>query len=138
MRLLKSKAFGRFAGSNDITDSDLWDAVERAEKGLIDADLGGKVIKQRIARDGAGKSGGFRSIIFYKEGKTAVFVHGFEKSAVANINTKELKTFKDSAKAVFKLSDKELATAIKQGAFIEVPKPAPVQKEVGGGEKKNV
>jgi hypothetical protein len=81
MRLFKSKAFGRFARSQGITDDDLREAIERAEKGLIDANLGGHVIKQRIARDGEGKSGGFRSIIFFKAGDKAIFVHGFEKSA---------------------------------------------------------
>ncbi len=125
MRLLKSKAFDRFARSKGITDADLWQAVDRAEKGLIDANLGGKVVKQRIAREGEGKSGGFRSIIFYKSGTRAVFVHGFEKSALENISAKELKAFKDSAKVVLNLSDEQLATAIKNGAFIEVLKPRP-------------
>jgi hypothetical protein len=129
MRLLKSKAFGRFARSYDITESDLWEAIERAEKGLIDADLGGGVIKQRIARHGQGKSGGFRSIIFYKADKRAVFVYCFEKSALDNITPKEQKAFKDSAKIVLKLSDEQLMTAIKAGAYIEVPKPAPVEKK---------
>ncbi len=129
MRLLKSKAFGRFARDNDITDSDLWDAVERAEKGLIDANLGGNVIKQRIARGGEGKSGGFRSIIFYKAEKRAVFVYGFKKSAIDNISPKELKAFKDSAKVVLKLSDEKLAPAMKQSAFIEVRKPTPLEKK---------
>jgi hypothetical protein len=129
VRLFESKAFGRFARSNGITDADLWEAVERAEKGLIDADLGGKVIKQRIARDGAGKSGGFRSIVFHKAGIKAVFVYGFEKSALDNISPKELKAFKDAAKIVLNLSDEKLATASKAGAFIEVPKPGPAEKK---------
>ena len=129
MRLFQSKAFARFARSNDITDAELWEAVERAEKGLIDADLGGKVIKQRIARDGAGKSGGFRSIVFYKAGIKAVFVYGFEKSARDNISPKELKTFKVAAKIVLNLSDEKFATAIKAGAFVEVPKPGSAEKK---------
>ena len=129
MRLLMSKAFGRFARSNDITDADLWEAVEGAERGLIDADLGGKVIKQRIAREGEGKSGGFRSIIFYKAATKTVFVYGFEKSALGNISPRELKAFKESAKVVLNLSDEELATAIKKGAFIEVLKPRPSEKK---------
>ncbi len=98
MRLFKSKAFGRFARSQDITDEDLCDAIERAERGLVDADLGGYVIKQRIARDGEGKSGGFRSIIFFRSGDKAIFVHGFEKSAEANIARHELKNTKPPQK----------------------------------------
>ncbi|WP_338926885.1 type II toxin-antitoxin system RelE/ParE family toxin [Mycetohabitans endofungorum] len=39
-----------------MPDNALLEAVERAEKGQIDADLGGGVIKQRVARKGQGKS----------------------------------------------------------------------------------
>jgi hypothetical protein len=47
---------------------------------LIDADLGGGVIEQRIARPGKGKSGGFRAMILYKRATKAVFVYGFAKN----------------------------------------------------------
>ena len=120
MRLFKSKAFGRFARSQDITDEDLCEAIDRAERGLIDANLGGLVIKQRIAREGEGKSGGFRSIIFFKSGDKAIFVHGFEKSAKANIATVELKEYKAAAKIILKYSDEQMNTAVARGAFIEV------------------
>jgi hypothetical protein len=122
MRLFKSKAFGRFARSQGITDDDLCEAIERAEKGLIDANLGGHVIKQRIARDGEGKSGGFRSIIFFKAGDKAIFVHGFEKSAQANISTVELREYKAAAKIILKYSDEQMNTAVASGAFVEVKK----------------
>lgn len=133
MRLFKSRVFNRFARSNQITDADLWEAVERAEKGLTDANLGGGVVKQRIARDGKGRSGGFRSIIFYKPSTIAVFVFGFEKSKRANISSGELKAFKDAAKIVLKLSASELAAAIKYGAYIEVAKPTQGHEEAGSG-----
>ncbi len=64
MRVFKTKPFARFADHDGIDDNELCDAVRRAARGLIDADLGGGVIKQRLARKGRGKSGGFRSIIF--------------------------------------------------------------------------
>lgn len=64
MRIFKNKAISRFAVKHGISNQELIDAVARAEQGLIDADLGGGVIKQRIARTGQGKSGGYRSIIF--------------------------------------------------------------------------
>ena len=120
MRLFKSKAFGRFARSQDISDEDLCEAIERAEKGLIDANLGGYVIKQRIARDGEGKSGSFRSIIFFKSGDKAIFVHGFEKSAKANIARNELKEYKAAAKIILKYSDEQMNTAVASGAYVEV------------------
>lgn len=129
MHLLKSKAFARFAKGNGISDADLCDAIDRAERGLVDADLGGNVIKQRIARDGAGKSGGYRTVVLYKAAAKAVFVYGFEKSAKENITPKERKAFKDAAKLVLKLSDEQISAAIKKGAFIPVERPKSVLKK---------
>ncbi len=133
MRVLKSRAFDRFARTTHIADADLWEAVERAEKGLVDANLGGGVIKQRIARARKGKSGGFRSIIFYKSNTLAVFVFGFEKRNLENISPSELRTFKDAAKVVLKLTENELGAAIEYGAYIEVAKPAQGHEEAGQG-----
>jgi hypothetical protein len=61
-----------------------------AERGLIDADLGGGVIKQRVAREGEGKSGGFRTMILFKTGTRAFFVHGFAKNKMDNISDNDL------------------------------------------------
>ena len=66
MRVLKTRGFERFAKSEGITDVQLVAAIKAAERGLIDADLGGGIIKLRIARPGKGKSGGFRTLIAYK------------------------------------------------------------------------
>lgn len=118
--VLKSKAFARFAKRNAISDSDLLEAVVRAESGLVDADLGGNVIKQRIARQGQGKSGGFRTIILFRSGDRAVFVHGFEKSAQANVDAGEVRAFKQAAGIVLGLSATQLQSAIARGAFIRV------------------
>ena len=57
----------------------------RAGQGLIDADLGGGVIKQRIARKSQGRSGGFRSIVLFRKGQLAFFVYGFAKSNRQNL-----------------------------------------------------
>lgn len=86
MRIFKNKWFVRFARKERITDAKMSEAVENAEKGLIDADYGGGVIKQRIARPGAGKSGGYRSIILFRKGKLAFFVYGFAKNEQDNID----------------------------------------------------
>ena len=61
-------------------DRSLRDAVERAERGLVDADLGGGIIKQRVARTGQGRSGGYRLLIAYRSGDRAVFLYGFGKN----------------------------------------------------------
>jgi len=120
MRVFKNRAFSRFADRNDISDEDLWDAVQRASRGLIEANLGGGVIKQRIPRRGEGKSGGFRSIIVFREGDRAVFVHGFAKKDVGNISPRELKALKKLARILLAYSDLELATVVTFGTLIEV------------------
>lgn len=74
LRIYKNAWFERFARKQRIADSALRDAVRRAEQGQIDADLGGGVIKQRIARAGQGKSGGYRTIILYRQEQRAFFV----------------------------------------------------------------
>jgi hypothetical protein len=60
VRVFKTKAFARFARAQRMSDGSLGEAIRRAERGLIDADLGGGVIKQRVARPGQGRSGGYR------------------------------------------------------------------------------
>jgi len=66
LRIFKTKSFVRFARRERISDASLCEAIRRAERGLIDADLGGGVIKQRVARAGQGRSGGFRVLIAYR------------------------------------------------------------------------
>ena len=74
------------------------EAVQRAEKGLIDTDLGGGVIKQRIGRQGAGKSSDYRSVVIYRRGEKAFFVFGYAKSAQGTIQDDEEAQFKKAAK----------------------------------------
>lgn len=77
----------RFARRERIRDSSLCEAIRRAERGLIDADLGGGIIKQRVARPGQGRSGGYRTVLAYRSGDRAVFLYGFAKSERENIGT---------------------------------------------------
>ena len=120
MRIFKSRWFERFARKEGIEDAALRQAVLRAEKGQIDADLGGEVIKQRIARPGQGKSKGYRTIIFFRRGSKAVFMYGFLKSRRSNINDDEVEQFKEAAKHVLPLTEKQLSELLKRGDFVEV------------------
>ncbi|HEY1433398.1 MAG TPA: type II toxin-antitoxin system RelE/ParE family toxin [Stellaceae bacterium] len=88
--------------------------------GLINADLGGGVIKQRIARQGGGKSGGFRALILLRVGERAFFVHGFAKSDRDNIRDDELVTLKRLAGEMLNYDDAALAKAIAAGVLTEV------------------
>lgn len=120
MRIFKNKPFTRFARKAGLDDPTLCEAIASAERGLIDADLGGGVIKQRIARPGKGKSGGFRAMILYKRATRAVFVHGFAKNERANITQDELATLKELASHILAYDDKALAQAVAFGTLIEV------------------
>ncbi len=120
MRLFKTKPFARFAAKESIADSVLRDAVHRAEAGLLDADLGGGVIKQRLGRQGQGKSGGFRSIVLFRHGTTAFFVYGFAKNDRDNIDRQELKAFRLLATEMLAMDGKALAAALKNGTIMEI------------------
>jgi hypothetical protein len=80
VRIFKTKAFTRFTNKAGISDAALRRAVRDAERGLIAADPGAGVIKQRIARPGQGKSGGFRTLLVFRAGKRALFVHGYRQT----------------------------------------------------------
>jgi hypothetical protein len=120
VRVFKSRWFHRFARKEAIADAVLQEAVARAEVGRIDADLGGGVIKQRIARPGQGKSKGYRTIVLFRRGDKAFFVYGFAKSQRKNINDDEEEQFKQAAKHVLAVTEKQLAELLKRGDFLEV------------------
>jgi hypothetical protein len=120
MRVYKTKSFGRFAVKAGLTDTALCSAVAAAGRGLVDADLGGGVVKQRIARPGEGKSGGFRTIILFRIGDRAVFVHGFAKNQRDNIRNDELAAFRMLAAAMLSYDDAAMARAVGNGTLTEV------------------
>ena len=120
MRVFKSRPFTRFAIKSGISDTALCKAVMDAEQGLIDADLGGGVIKQRVARRGQGKSGGFRTMILFKAGTRAFFVHGFAKNERDNINDDELTAFKKLAEKMLNYKDTELTEAVNKNTLTEI------------------
>ncbi len=120
MRVFKTKPFVRFAGREGIDDATLCDAVRRAAHGVVDADLGGGVIKQRIARPGQGRARGFRSTVLFRRGERAFFVHGFAKSHRANLRPDECKAFQALADALLGLDDAEVAAAMANGTIREV------------------
>ena len=122
LRAFKNAWFGRFARKRRISAEVLWDAVDRAEKGLVDADLGGGVIKQRIARPGESKSKGYRCILLYRKGDKAFFVYGFPKSDLGNIRDDEQEQFKKAAKVILALSDDQIHQLIENGQFEELKK----------------
>jgi hypothetical protein len=120
VRLFKLKAFARFQRRERIADKALGKAVRRADDGLIDADLGGGLIKQRVARPGQGKSGGFRTIIAYRRGDRAVFLFGFAKSDRENLDDDELAYWRRVGRAYLGLNEDGIEAAIAADELEEV------------------
>lgn len=120
MRIFKNAWFRRFARREKIDDRSLKEAIDRANQGLIDADLGGGVVKQRVARPGSGKSGGYRTIVIFRQSEKAFFVYGFAKSKRGNVEADEVAVFKKAAKELLALSDEQISQLIEEEALIEV------------------
>jgi hypothetical protein len=120
MRVFKNRPFTRFARKAGLSDAALLTAIRDAERGLVDADLGGGVIKQRVARPGGGKSGGFRTIILFRAGTRAFFVHGYAKNDQTNIRDDELAAFRMLAAELLGYQDEAIARAVNAGVLIEV------------------
>ena len=120
MRVFVVRAFARFQRRERVTDTMLCTALDNAGKGLIDAELGGEVIKQRIARKGQGKSGGYRALIAFRSGKRAVFLYGFAKNERANIRPDQLTELKLYANRWLGLAEDGIARAIAEGDLQEV------------------
>lgn len=120
MRIFKTKWVARFVRRERIDDGELQEAIERAERGLIDADLGGGLIKQRVARPGQGRSGGFRMIVAYRIEDKAFFLYGFAKNERENIEDSELQTLRDIGGELLAQSNKALDEAMSSGTLQEI------------------
>ena len=94
--------------------------MRRAESGLVDADLGGGVIKQRVARPGKGKSGGYRTLILFRHGDRAIFAFGFAKNAQVNISKADLVLLRDAAAEALEWSGEELDRLVASGTLVEI------------------
>lgn len=121
MRIFKTKWLRRYARREHIADEGLKEAIERAERGLVDADLGGGIIKQRVARAGQGRSGGYRMLVAYRAGERAVFLYGFAKREPENIDEDELLTLREIGAAWLAADGGQIAFALDEEALQEVP-----------------
>jgi hypothetical protein len=119
VRIFKTRTLARFTRQQGISDASLVEAVQRATRGLIDAELGGQLIKQRVARQGQGKRGGFRMLIGFGSDR-AVYLFAFAKNERENISGSELLTLREIAASFLKASREEIARALNDGTLIEV------------------
>ncbi len=120
MRIFKTKRFVGFAQRETISDKALKQAVTQLDSGEFDADLGAGVFKQRLARPGSGKSGGYRLIVCFKRDALSFFVYGFAKSDQANISQADLRDLKKMAKILLTMTAEQLATEVAAGRLYEI------------------
>ena len=118
--VMKTRHFNRWAKRAGLLDKVLLSAVSEMIEGLIDADLGGGVLKKRVALPGKGKSGGARTLLATNRNDRWVFVFGFEKKERANISANELEALKMLADDLLALSPAQINEAFENGALLEV------------------
>jgi hypothetical protein len=109
-----TRVFVRFARKQRLDDQRLREAIARAARGVVDADLGGHLIKQRVARPGGGRSGGYRTVIAFRASHRSVFLYGFAKNERDNIDDRELADLKRLARLYLAYTDAQIETALEQ------------------------
>ena len=120
MAIYKTRWFDRWARKQNLSTRALCEAVREMEAGLYEADLGGGLLKKRIARPGHGKSGGFRTLVATNKGNRWFFVFGFPKNERGNIDKDEELALKKLATALLTMMPQSLVKAQKANELIEV------------------
>ena len=119
-RVFKTRHFSRWKRKTELTDNALCAAVMEMSQGLIDADLGGRIVKKRVGLAGRGKRGGARTLIATNKGNRWFFVYGFEKNDRTNIADDELEALQDIAKQLLARSGQQLDDAVQDGSLQEI------------------
>lgn len=119
-RVFKTISFSRWLRKSELTNVQLCAAVKEMEQGLIDASLGGGVVKKRVAVPGRGKSGGARTLVATNYKYRWFFVFGFEKNVRANISDNELEALQNIAADLLALESRQLDAAVAQGKLLEI------------------
>ena len=119
-RVFRTRHFSRWMRKTELSDPALCGAVSEMERGLIDADLGGGVVKKRVALPGRGKSGGARTLVATNKGNRWFFVFGFEKNERPNVTAKELEALQKIAADLLRLTPADLDVLVESGELQEI------------------
>ena len=117
MNAFETRWFKKWSEKKGLMDDDLRDALERTIKGSGVVDLGGNVYKIRIAKNGQGRSGGFRTILIYKKGKRSLFIYGFEKNNQDNIDKGTLADYKKYATTFLDYTETDINRLVDNGTI---------------------
>lgn len=119
-RVFKTRYFSRCMRKTELTDSSLCAAIQEMAQGLIDADLGGGVVKKRVGLAGRGKRGGARTLVATNKGNRWFFLFGFEKNDRANISAEEKEALQSIAQDLLARSGKDLDAQVEDGTLQEI------------------
>lgn len=119
-RVFKTRHFARWMRKSELSDAALCAAVTEMLAGLIDAELGGDVVKKRVALPGRGKRGGARTLVATRKGNRWFFIFGFEKNERANITPTELEAMQTLGGSLLGLAPVQLDNAVKDGTLLEI------------------
>ena len=119
-RVFKTRYFSRWMRKTELSDRMLCAAIDEISQGLIDADLGGGVVKKRVGLAGRGKRGGARTLIATNKADRWFFVFGFEKNERANIADDELEALKEIASELLRRTGRQLDEAVEDGSLQEI------------------
>ncbi len=120
MAVYVTRWFERWAKKQGLNQKALCTAVEEMTAGLYEADLGGGLLKKRIAKPGRGKSGGFRTLVATNKGNRWVFVFGFAKNERGNIDKDEEEALKKLSVHLLSLTPQAVVKAESAGELKEV------------------
>ena len=118
--IYKTRHFARWARKAGLNDSLLETAVLEIQSGLLEADLGGGIVKKRVALPGRGKRGSTRTLLATNLDDRWFFVFGFEKNERENISENELATLKKLARDLLGMTSKKITVAVGEGSLVEV------------------
>lgn len=119
-RVFKTRHFTRWMRKTGLADTTLCAAVDEMVRGLVDADLGGGVVKKRVPLPGRGKSGSTRTLVATNKGSRWFFLFGFEKNERGNVSGKELEALQAIADDLLKLSSRDLDAQAGSGTLQEI------------------
>jgi hypothetical protein len=88
--------------------------------GLVDADLGGGLLKKRIGLPGRGRRGGARLIVATRRGDRWFFLAGYSKTEREDLDPDELEALRLIGRTLLSLTDEGLARAIESGEIEEM------------------
>jgi hypothetical protein len=120
MRIYKTRYFSKWQRKQMLSDTALLDAIEELCSGLHNGNLSRYVYKKRIAQEGRGKRGSYRTIIAARLDEKAFFIYGYPKNEHDNISSDELQAYKDMSALLIEMEIVKIEQLLKEGQLIEV------------------